>query len=111
MAIVKYILWWELRRLLFNGFLLGASLLLSLTSGYNFYNSEPGSGKYLLFITYLTLIVLANLAYTLIYSVYYKKAIALKPRLILLKRMVLYGLILLILYTIFILLILSGLFR
>lgn len=111
MAIVKYILWWELRRLLFNGFLLGASLLLCFIFGFNLFKSEPGSGESLLFITYLALIMLANLAYTLIYGVYYSKAKAAKPRLILFKRTVLYALTLLILYTIFILLSLSGFLR
>jgi len=111
MAIVQYILWWELRRLLFNGFLLGASLLLSFAFGFNLFKSEPGSGEYLLCITYLALVVLANLVYTLIYGVYYRKAKEHRPRLILFKRMVLYGLILLILYTIFLLLALMGLSR
>lgn len=110
MVIIKYILWWELRRLLFNGFLLGASLLLSFAFGFNLFKTEPGSGEYLLFITYLALIVLANLAYSLIYVLYHKKAKEYKPRLILFKRMVLYAMILLILYTIFLLLALMGLF-
>lgn len=111
MVLLKYILWWELRRLLFNGFLLGAALLLCCAFGFNLLKSEPGSADYLLFITYLALILLANLAYTLLYGVYYKKAKAYKLRFILFKRMVLYGLILLILYTIFMLLALMGLFR
>lgn len=74
MAIVKYIFWWELRRLLFNCFLLGAALLLCVAFGFNLLKSEPGSGASLLFMTYLALIVLANLAYTLIYALYHKKA-------------------------------------
>lgn len=110
MAIVKYILWWELRRLLFNGFLLGAALLLCLAFGFNLLKSEPGSGESLLLITYLALIVLANLAYTLVYSIYYRKAKDHKPRLVLFKRMVLHALILLTCYTIFLLLALMGLF-
>lgn len=111
MAIVRYILWWELGRLLFNALVLGASLVLCFAFGFDPFRSDPGSGESLLFITYLLFIVLANLVYTLIYGVYYKKAKESKPRIVLFKRMVLYALILLISYTIFILLVLSGLFR
>ncbi len=109
MAAINYILWWELRRLIFNSFLLGAALLLCLTFGFNLFNSEPGSGESLLFLTYLVIMVLANLAYTLIYGLYYKKAKDFGPRAILFKRMVLYALILLILYTIVLLLALIAL--
>lgn len=110
MTLLRYIFWWELRRLWFNLLLLGSALVLCFTFGFNLLTSEPGSGEYLLFITYLILLALANLFYTLIYCLYCKKAKEQRQRRILFNRVLVSVLILLVLYTIFILLIFSGLF-
>ncbi|ODT34817.1 MAG: hypothetical protein ABS67_03885 [Niabella sp. SCN 42-15] len=111
MNIIKYILWWEIRRLLFNLFLLGSTLVLCFAFGFNLFRTEPGSGAYYLFITYLLLIALANLVYTLNYFIYYKKAKENKTRIGLFERIMLCSLILLTLYTIFILVIILYLFQ
>ena len=111
MLILKYIVWWEIRRQLLNLILAVVTLLLLLTLKINIISVEMGSGEYFIFLFYVALVIAANLLYTLMYISYYRKLLKNGKHKLLFKRFALTTIIVFVICTIFFLLLFLGIFQ
>jgi hypothetical protein len=79
----QIIIWWELRRIILNLFLLLIIFLGLKIIGLNFLEIEMGSGEYFILLIYIGLALILNFLYTFgwVMELFKKRSLTFAPRL------------------------------